>query len=861
MNKFTREQAFEKTLEYFNGDELATQVWVDKYALKNQEGTEYYEETPSDTFDRLADAFYEVEKNYPNAYSKEQIRNMFSDESKTIRLIPGGSVLAGLGDPNYIGSLSNCLVVASPDDSYSGIMKSREERVQLMKRRCGVGVDISSLRPAGAIVNNPAKSSTGPVSFMDVDSGLTQEVAQSGRRGALMITMSCNHPDILDFIKKKQDLTKVTGANISVQLTNDFMEAVKNDTDYILRWPVDIHIRPEEYNDLPYNQLEVFEIQCGKVYLRKIKARDYWKELIHCAWNTGEPGIMFKDIHLENSPETGYQEYRGITTNPCGEIFMEAYDSCRLIACNLSAFVKNKYTKEAYFDFDEFKNAVKIGMHISDDLVDAESKCVERIIKNIDPKSTTELELWTKIRDIGIAGRRCGFGITALGDMLAMLGLKFDSQEALDMVDKVMNTKFTTEVEVEIELGQERGVFKGFSKDKEVSSKFSKKLFEIVGKDLWEKYTTLGRRNISWSTVAPTGSLSILTQTTSGIEPIFSPYYIRRKKCGLNDRVDFVDKNGQGFSEFLVIHHGLVDWFRIVGKELSEKLGLDYKEDMQYKFEEMNKIFEFSPWFQSTANDIDWGKRVDIQSIIQRYITHSISSTVNLPNSATEEDVSNIYLRAYDKDLKGITVYRDGCRDGVLVTTKEDCGCGHDSLTHNAPKRPKILPCDVKRFRNNKEKWIAFVGLYDDNEPYEIFTGMAEKIDEIPDDIETGEIIRNKIDKKTSRYDFRYTNSKGEKVIVEGINQNFNPTYNGYGRLISSCLRHGMPIEYLMSTIKAISFDEETINSWKNGILRVLAKYAKQGDTGEICPECGVGHVIRENGCKHCDSCSWSACG
>ena len=617
-----------------------------------------------------------------------------------------------------------------------------------------------------------------------------------------MITMSCNHPDILEFIKKKQDLTKVTGANISVQLTNDFMEAVKNDTDYILRWPVDIHIRPEEYNDLPYNQLKVFEIQCGKVYLRKIKARDYWKELIHCAWNTGEPGIMFKDIHLENSPETGYQEYRGITTNPCltgdtiistafgeklslkeivnkfnkgeqvsvlsididnfphqiieevitnavltkknaeilkisvegdkyikvtpdhkiyilekgwveakdlsdsdyvleisdnqecliakkvlkiekaenedvydittsinhnflannilvhncGEIFMEAYDSCRLIACNLSAFVKNKYTKEAYFDFDEFKNAVKIGMHISDDLVDAESKCVERIIKNIDPKSTTELELWTKIRNIGLAGRRCGFGITALGDMLAMLGLKFDSQEALDMVDKVMNTKFTTEVEVEIELGQERGVFKGFSKDKEVSSKFSKKLFEIVGKDLWEKYTTLGRRNISWSTVAPTGSLSILTQTTSGIEPIFSPYYIRRKKCGPNDRVDFVDKNGQGFSEFLVIHHGLVDWFKIVGKELSEKLGLDYKEDMQYKFEEMNKIFEFSPWFQSTANDIDWGKRVDIQSIIQRYITHSISSTVNLPNSATEEDVSNIYLRAYDKDLKGITV-------------------------------------------------------------------------------------------------------------------------------------------------------------------------------------------------------------
>ena len=693
--------------------------------------------------------------------------------------------------------------------------------------------------------------------------------------GALMITISCEHPDVLDFIRKKQDLTKVTGANISVQLTNDFMEAVKSDSDFILHWPVDIHIRPEEYKDLEYGKLELFEIQCGKVYVRKIKARDYWNELIHCAWNSGEPGIMFHDIHINYSPEGEYEQYRGITTNPCGEIFMEAYDSCRLISMNLSSFVKNPFTSEAYFDYSEFENAVRLGLHISDDLVDAEIKCIDKIIDNIDSKSIVELNLWKTIRETGRKGRRCGLGITALGDMVAMMGYKFDSPEAFEFIEKVMKSKFIQEVKTEIELAKDRGVFDGFDPKIEKTGPFSERLKENVGSELWKEYTEIGRRNVSWSTIAPTGSLSILTQTTSGIEPIFSAYYTRRKKCSDGDRVDFVDKTGQKFTEYLVIHPQLKKWFKINGKSIVSELGIEYLDDMSnYKLEDMDKIFKLSPWYMSTANDIDWKKRTALQGMIQKYITHSISSTVNLPNSATEKDVAEIYMEAYDKCLKGITCYRDGCRDGVLISAKKDCGCENQTLTHNAPKRPKILKCDVKRFRNNKEKWVACVGLFgDDKQPYEVFTGPLEKL-EIPDYVEDGEIIKNKIstivkdeytgediEKKISRYDFRYTDKDGNKVVIEGINAIFDQTLAGYGRLISGVLRHGMPIEFLISTIKNISFPEENVTSWKAGIIRALSSYIKEREIqGEVCPECGA-KIVRENGCKHCTSCGWSACG
>lgn len=1015
---YTYQEAYDSTLDYFKGDTLATEVWLNKYALKDGNG-EFYESTPEDMFDRLAKEFYDIEKTYPNPYSYEDIRNAFSNSEHKIKIIPGGSVLAGLGDPNYVGSLSNCLVIDSPEDSYHGIMKSREERVQLMKRRCGVGVDISSLRPAGASVNNPAKSSTGPVSFMDVDSGLTHEVAQSGRRGALMITISCVHPDVLDFIKKKQDLTKVTGANISVQLTNDFMEAVKNDTDFILHWPVDIHIRPEEYKDLEYGKLEVFEIQCGKVYVRRIKAREYWNELIHCAWNTGEPGIMFHDIHIDYSPEGKYDKYRGITTNPCltgdtlistscgeislkelvnkfnngeqvsvisinvdefpyqvieepvvnavltkenaeiikitvesgelsielkvtsehkiyvldkgwveakdlttsdyvleydvddiliarkvvkieeceredvydittsinhnflansilvhncGEIFMEKYDSCRLISLNLSSFVENPFTPDAIFNYGDFAKTVRLGLHISDDLVDAEIKCIDRIIENIDTNSAVELNLWKTIRETGQQGRRCGLGITALGDMIAMMGYKFDSPEAFEFVEKVMSAKYKAEVETEVDMAFERGVFYGFDSDLEKNGSFSDRLKENVGVELWKKYVEGGRRNVSWNTIAPTGSLSILTQTTSGIEPIFSAYYTRRKKCGNGDRVDFVDKTGQKFTEYLVVHPQLKKWFNVNGKRVTSEIGIDYLENIEnYKLEDMDKIFKYSPWYLSTANDIDWRKRTALQGMIQKYITHSISSTVNLPNSATEQDVADIYMEAYDKCLKGITVYRDGCRDGVLVTANKNCDCNKQSLIHDAPKRPKVLPCDIKRFRNNKEKWIAAVGLYDE-QPYEIFSGLAEKLD-IPDYVEKGEIIKNKINetyideitgeegvRRVSRYDLRYIDKNGEEVVVEGINTVFNKEFWNYGKLIAGILRHGMRIEYIINIVKNLSFTNDNINSWKNGVARILKTYCADGEVkGEVCPECGA-KIIRENGCKHCSNCTWSAC-
>ena len=806
--------------------------------------------------------------------------------------------------------------------------------------------------------------------------------------------------------------------NNALELAYD--SAVKNDSDFILHWPVDIHIRPEEYKDLEYGKLELFEIQCGKVYVRKIKARDYWNELIHCAWNTGEPGIMFHDIHINYSPEGGYEQYRGITTNPCltgdtlistscgditikelvdkfnngeqisvisinmnespyhvieelvsnavltkenadvlkisiesgieikvtpdhkvyvldrgwietkdlttsdyvleydkddiliakrvlsieeagkedvydittainhnfiannilvhncGEIFMEAYDSCRLISMNLSSFVKNPFTPEAYFDYTDFENAVRLGLHISDDLVDAEIKCIDRIIDNIDSKSVVELNLWKTIRETGRKGRRCGLGITALGDMVAMMGYKFDSPEAFEFIEKVMKSKFIQEVKTEIELSKDRGVFDGFDPKIEKTGLFSERLKENVGPELWKEYTEIGRRNVSWSTIAPTGSLSILTQTTSGIEPIFSAYYTRRKKCSDGDRVDFIDKTGQKFTEYLVIHPQLKKWFKINGKSIVSELGIEYLDDMSnYKLEDMDKIFKLSPWYMSTANDIDWKKRTALQGMIQRFITHSISSTVNLPNSATENDVAEIYMEAYDKCLKGITVYRDGCRDGVLISAKKDCGCENQTLTHNAPKRPKILKCDVKRFRNNKEKWVACVGLFgDDKQPYEVFTGPLEKL-EIPDYVEEGEIIKNKIntlvkdeytgeetEKKVSRYDFRYTDKDGNKVVIEGINVVFDQTLAGYGRLISGVLRHGMPIEYLISTIKNISFPEETVNSWKAGIIRALSSYIKEKEIqGEVCPESGSARIVRENGCKHCTSCGWSACG
>lgn len=895
MGKYQRQEVYDATLRYFNGDAFATEVWIDKYALKDRDGN-YFELTPDDTWDRMATAFHGAETNYKNPITKERIREIFctteEDGSHKIRVIPGGSVLAGLGDDSYIGSLSNCLVIGQPEDSYHGIMSSREERVQLMKRRCGVGVDISTLRPEGTSVNNPAKRSTGPVSFMDVDSELTKEVAQEGRRGALMITISCKHPDVLKFINKKQDLTKVTGANISVQLTNEFMDSVKKNEKFVLRWPCDDKFSDsvaEKIKELKklfeenkkYSYEEVFDIfeEDGmlmpnpngerRVFM-VIDAKDYWKTLVHCAWNTGEPGIMFFDQHRNYSPDGQYEKYKGVTTNPCGEIFMPRHDSCRLISVNLSSFVKKPFTEEAEFDFEDFGECVKDAIRLSDDLVDLECGYVDRIIASSDCE--TERRMWEDIQDIGRKGRRCGLGITALGDMIAMMNMKFDSDDALKFVKDVMEAKIKNEVEEEIILGKERGTFFGYDHVFE-DSHFNARLKNIVGEKLFREYLECGRRNVSWSTVAPTGSLSILTQTTSGIEPIFSPYYVRRKRCLEGEEADFVDKNGQKFTEHMIVHPQMKKWFSVHGECVCDACSLEYKKDItQYKENELSKIFQYSPWYGSTANEINWVKRVEMQGVVGRCTTHSISSTINLPNNVTEEEVGTIYMSAYDNGLKGITVYRDGCRDGVLVK-KEDCGCENTAKTlkHDAPKRPKSLPCDIKRFRNNKEKWVACVGLYN-GQPYEIFTGLLDRL-EIDDDVEEGIIVKEKDTKKVyddfsgeekevkcSRYDLKYVTKDGEEKVVRGINCVFNNTFYGYGRMISAVLRHGMPLEYVVSMIKNISFDEETINSWKNGVIRAFKGYIADGEvSGEVCPTCGS-KIIRENGCKRCSNCTWSAC-
>lgn len=893
-SKITREQAYENALAYFEGDSLAASVWVDKYALREKGNEWYLENDPDGTWDRMADNFYSAEALFPNPVPRSVIRRLFCDKDgegrRRISVIPGGSVLAGLGDNNYIGSLSNCMVVGQPEDSYHGIMKSREERVQLMKRRCGVGVDLSSLRPSGSSVNNPAKSSTGPVSFMDVDSGLTNEVAQQGRRGALMISMSCEHPDILDFIRKKQDLTKVTGANISVQLTDSFMDDVMNDRYHVLRWPCGKDDYVENIANIALNDVSVeigrlysadelgYDDVSGycakpKSYYRKVKAKDYWKELVHCAWNTGEPGIMFYDNHVNYSPDGSYPQYRGVTTNPCGEIFMEKGGACRLISLNYASFVNSPFTENAEFDFNRFSEAVRIGIRLSDDLVTLETMYVDRIIASIDPeKGYDEIRMWKEIKETGEQGRRCGLGLTGLGDMLAMLGLKYDSDEAIQFVEEISRKRTAVEIDEEMNLAKERGVFFGYDKDCE-DSRFNMRLRMLFNKEFVEKYIETGRRNVSWSTVAPTGSLSLITQTTSGIEPIFSAYYVRRKKCTSDDEgYDFIDKNGMRFREYVVVHPQMKLWYSIHGENACESAGISYKESIEeLNGDELAKVYEYSPWYGSAANDIDWKRRVLMQSAVQKYTTHSISSTINLPKDATEKDVSDIYIEAYEAGLKGITVYRDGCRDGVMVK-KEDCGCGKVKLTHDAPKRPKVLPCDVKRFRNGNEKWIALVSLYD-GQPYEIFTGLLEKLN-IPDYVTKGEIVKLKevreyendmtgemVKKKVSRYDFRYAEKDGGTAVVEGgINRIFNNKYSGYGKLISALLRHGMPLEYVVSTIDGISFDDESINSWKKGVIRAVSSYIADGEVkGEVCPECG-GKVVRENGCRHCSNCDWSAC-
>lgn len=871
--------------EYFHNDELAASTWIKKYNLKNEHG-ELTEKTPDDMHRRLAHAFYEVEKKYEThsqnatnlskygqnrkALTEEKIFNLFKDFKY---IIPGGSVMSGIGSYMPI-SLSNCWVIDGPNDSIEDIFRVCEEQSQLMKRRGGCGFDISKLRPMSATVKNSAGTSTGAVSFMDLFSNVTNIIAQNGRRGALMLSISIKHPDAEFFIEKKQDLSKVTGANISIQIDDEFMNSLSSCDYYIQRFPVTANDKDlfgeENINDIinSFEKNKLYKGQSENTYFRIIEPKKLWDKIIHCAWNTGEPGIIFASSHFNYSPDGIYPSFRGSCTNPCGEIFMHE-DSCRLIHINLTSFVKDCFKHNATFDYDKLYEITYEAMRLADDLVDLEGDAINRImtkIENDGNKSSHEYKLYERLLKHSLEGRRCGLGFTGIADTMAMLGIKYGDENSLKTINDIVKTMFIAELDCQLDMAQERGCFPSFNSETE---KQLNKWYTFVRDNFpyhYELMQKVGRRNISFNTVAPTGTVSLLARCTSGIEPLFMPYYIRRRKCNNeNDRVDFIDNVGEKYTEFLVIHPKLKEWYLMQEDESW------FDESIAYELEKcrpevIDEIFQKSPYYQATANDINWERRVEIQSIIQKYITHSISSTINLPNDVTEEEVGNIYLKSWEKNLKGITVYRDGCRNGVMVNVNKK-----EEKTNNTPitnievtKRPKEIPCKIYRFNNKGEKWVGVVGIVD-NQPYEIFTGMLEKLN-IPTWVEDGYIIRNKekvtIDgeeKLRSRYDICYIDKDGYRVCIEGLSRTFNPEFWNYAKLISGLLRHKMPLTYIIKVISSLNLDDSNINTWKNGVIRTLRKFNNTEGQYEKCPECG-GRLVREGGCIHCLDCTYSKC-
>lgn len=851
-------------LDYFKGDELAANVWLSKYA---QDG----EITPDDMHKRMAKEFTRIEEKYYEAGEQWLDKGNLSDygsvrshlqENDIYELfknfkyiIPQGSVMSNLGS-KAITSLSNCFVIGQPSDSYGGIFQKDEEMVQLMKRRGGVGIDISTLRPKGTDVTNAAKTSTGAVSFMHRFSNSTREVAQDGRRGALMLSISINHPDVMDFIKIKRDLTQVTGANISIKLNNEFMKAVENDNDYYLSFPCTEKNIPLFENLPEYNILIEFN---GKYY-KRIKAKEYWNEIIKSAHNVAEPGLMFEDNHINYSPDGVYEQYRGITTNPCGEIFMQEYDACRLIAVNLISFVDNPFTKEAKFNFDKFYEINYEAMRLSDDLVDLELEHIDRIIQKIeDDKEIEEVKdrerrLWEKIRETAQSSRRTGLGITALGDCLAALGLKYDSDEALEMIDKIFSKKLESELDCTIDLSILRGSFVGYDVNKEyfdnkdnitIGNNDFYKMLQVKFPKQYLRMYEFGRRNVSWNTCAPTGTVSLLANNcTGGIEPLFQPYYFRRKKINPNDkdsRIDFTDQNGDNWQEFPVLHPYFKEW-------ISTKT--DYIEQVEANIissvEELNKatlesLFTDSPWYGSTANDINWLKRVEIQGIIQKYITHSISSTINLPKDVTEEEVSNIYMESWKKGLKGVTVYRDGSRSGVLIT---DNTKSNNSFEYkDALKRPKSLKCDIHSIVSKGVKWNVIIGLLDEK-PYEVFA-----VKHFTDEHKL-ELLKI----KQGRYDLL----KDGETYSEDITSEMNSEEEIITRLVSTGLRHGTDVKFLVEQLNKAGGD---ITSFGKAISRILKKYIPEGAISTVkCNDCGSSNVIFKEGCQSCADCGSSKC-
>ena len=1033
--KYSYDEVHSKALEYFGGDEMAATTWVKKYCLINKDG-EFLEQSPDDMHRRMAEHFFTQERAYDNgeketdksnlseygknrkSLTEDDIYNMFKNFGE---VIPAGSVMAGLGSPIPV-SLSNCWVIDGPHDSLEDIFRVCNEQSQLMKRRGGVGFDISHLRPSGSIVNNSAKQSTGAASFMELFSNVTSTISQCGRRGALMLSINMLHPDALEFIEKKQDLTKVTGANVSVQIDDEFMEAVIADDDYIQQWPVEGRINFSKTNELnnayaqadyEYDKLypmlytdHMYDSELKQGYMKIVKAKELWGKLIHCAWNTAEPGIIFSTRHHNFSPDGVYPSFKGTCTNPCitgdalittkdgdipmsevvrkvsdgekvevltyneitkdveytevedgfltkenaniieiecedgnklkltpdhkvftenrgwieasklnnsdtlvsltgvstfkeftepesedvydlkvkanhnffankilvhncGEIFMHE-DSCRLIHINLSSFIADPFTEFARIDEERLYKATYETMRLADDLVDLEADAIKKILEKVEndgDKGNSEYSLYERLLVHSLAGRRCGLGFLGLSDAIAMLGYKYDSEEGLASVGKIMRIMFKAEMDCQADMAITRGSFPHFDQSKE---KKGNEWYDMLKEEFPEQYDRnmkYGRRNVSFSTVAPTGTVSLLAKRSSGIEPVFMPYYTRRVKCMTSaDRVDHVDINGEKFTEYVVVHPTLKLWAQnVYGNEFSE----DWSE------KDWKAAYEKSPWFGSTAQEIDWVKRVKLQGTVQRYISHSISSTVNLPESVTEEEVSTIYLNAWQDKLKGITVYRDNCRSGVLVKKSEKTAkaaeIANDLLYSVAEvkRRPKSLDCKIFRFNNKGDKWIGVVGMMD-GEPYEIFSGMQEKLN-IPNWVEDGVIVKNHEmvkdpetgeEKKQSRYDICYTDKDGYRVCVEGLSRTFNPEYWNYAKLISGLLRHHMGIEYIIKVISSLKLDSSTINTWKSGIIRTLRKFQKSKDeylSDERCPECN-GRLIRDGGCIKCIDCGWSRC-
>ena len=858
---YSYDEAFAASLEYFAGDELAARVWVNKYAMKDSFGN-IYEKSPTDMHWRIANEVARIEQKYKNPMTAQEVFDLL-DHFRYI--IPAGSPMTGIGNHYQVASLSNCFVVGldGDSDSYGAIIRIDEEQVQLMKRRGGVGHDLSHLRPAGTPVKNSALTSTGLVPFMERYSNSTREVAQDGRRGALMLSVSIKHPDAEDFIDAKMTEGKVTGANVSVKIDDAFMQAAADGKTYVQQFPID--------SDNP-------------IVSKEIDASALWKKIVHNAWQSAEPGVLFWDTILRESVPDCYADlgFRTVSTNPCGEIPLCPYDSCRLLAINLYEYVENPFTANARFNFELFRSHVKKAQRIMDDIIDLELEKIALILNKIesDPQNEevkfAERNLWQKIQRKSSMGRRTGVGITAEGDMLAALGLRYGTQEATDFAVEVQKTVCLSAYASSVEMARERGAFEMYDAGREEHNPFIQRI-KAADPKLYEDMTKYGRRNVACLTIAPTGTTSLLTQTTSGIEPVFQPVYKRRRKVNPNDpevHVDYIDDMGDAFEEYIVYHHKFLKWMQVCGLDTQR----------HYTQEEIDELVEQSPYYKATANDVDWLMKVKMQGAIQKWVDHSISVTVNLPNNVDEQLVNDLYMEAWRSGCKGCTIYRDGSRSGVMISVSKKKEKTADDEHPDTPaletggeppihecrppevveKRPDVLECDVVRFQNNKEKWVAFVGLLN-GYPYEIFTGLQDDEEGIllPKSVTKGRIIKQLNPDGSKRYDFQFENKRGYKTTVEGLSEKFNPEYWNYAKLISGVLRYRMPLDHVIRLVDQLQLNSESINTWKNGVERALKKYIIDGTAarGQVCPNCGQETLVYQEGCLICTNCGASRCG